>query len=102
MRQLDLPLGVEADRFAEIFVPRGDTLDFEPDSTGFSAGTIWTRMAGQWLGFVMFYDHDNRQFDFRSDYRFTDDSEREQLRRWLLEELDRHFPAALVAPEDEM
>jgi hypothetical protein len=93
MRQLDLS--------PEIFVPRGDTLDFEPDTTGFSAGTIWIRMAGQWVGFVLFYDRDNDQFDFGWDFRFPHNNAREQLRRYLLEELDRHFPAALVPPEHD-
>jgi hypothetical protein len=88
------------DLFPEIFVPRGDTIDFEPDASGLSAGTVWLRMAGQWFGFAMFYDRDNGQFDFGSDCRFTDNNSREQLRRWLLDEVERHFPAALVGPED--
>ena len=63
MRQSFLPSTVEHDSF----VPRGDTIDFEADATGFSAGTIWVRMLGQWLGFVMFYDFQNRQlFERRS------------------------------------
>jgi hypothetical protein len=99
MRQWNLPISVEADLFAEGFVPRGDTIDFEVDKTGLSAGTIWVRIAGQWVGFVIFYDCDNDQFDFGSDCRFTHNNSREQLPCWLLAELAQNFPLALLRPE---
>jgi hypothetical protein len=83
-----------------VFIPRGDSIDWEPDPGGHSAGTIWLRMFDWWVGFVVFYDADNAQFDLGSDVRFTSDDERERLRRWLLAELDQYFPAALVRPED--
>jgi hypothetical protein len=83
------------------FVPRGDLTHWEPDPTGHSAGTVWVRMIGQWVGFIMFFDPESADFDFGGDLRFVHDDESERLRRWLIDEVNRHFPHALMRPEGE-